>query len=45
MILDEVRKKYLETGVFDERRYHVYLKRITSRCPIAYRRFFRELSV
>ena len=44
-ILDEVRKKYLETGVFDERRYHVYLKRITSHCPIAYRRFFRELSV
>ena len=44
-ILDEVRKKYLETGVFDERRYRVYLKRITSHCPIAYRRFFRELSV
>ena len=44
-ILDEVRKKYLETGVFDGRRYRVYLKRITEHCPIAYRRFFRELSV
>ena len=44
-ILDEVRMNYLETSLFDERRYHVYLRRILKACPVPYRKFFVALSL
>ena len=44
-ILDEVRKFYIETGVFQERRYKTYLRRILKACPLPYRKFFRSLSL
>ena len=44
-MLDEVRSKIIETGELDQRLYHLYLKRITSACPLPYRKFFRSLSI
>ena len=44
LILDEVRKEYIETNVFNERRYRVYLRRLLKACPVPYRKFFIALS-
>ena len=44
-LLDEVRKKLIESGEFDQHMYNVYLRRLLKVCPLPYRKFFRSLSI
>lgn len=44
-LFDEVRSELLETGVLNKEKYNEYLDRVTANVPVAYKRFFRDLSV
>ena len=44
-MFDTVRKELIETQVLNRRLYKLYLKKITQRVPLSYRKFFRDLSI